>query len=152
MKKYFFGLSAVVLAIAFSAFTSKPKPATVTDLVFKGSPTSQSQVQDLTKFVENGQHASGFNCSSGLTDQAACKLIAVDIKYTHEDGDGNQILNTTATGGNPDNEPRITGITATSVVVSGVTYWVIDQISYTDASTVTRSTSEDILMQNGTKQ
>jgi len=153
MKKYFFGISAIVLAIIFSAFTSKPKPSTVTDLVFIGSPTVQGNVQDLTKYQEFGTHVSGYTCANNLPDQAACKLLNVDEKYTHDDGTGTEVLNTTAVGGNPDNEPRISGITAAASEGNGngVTYYIIDAISYTDASPVSRNASEDTKMQNGAK-
>jgi hypothetical protein len=56
MKKYLFGILAVVLAIGFSAFTTKKVSTFINDeFVFVGDPRVQSEVIDHTKWLYVGQ-------------------------------------------------------------------------------------------------
>jgi hypothetical protein len=147
MKKYLFHSIVVTLAFLYSAFISKPKPTTLTDLVFTGNPMSFADVSNTSKYMENGTHVSGYSCSN-TSDIAICKLLSVASKYTHTDLVGDQILNTP--NDNPDSEPILT-FDISPTTAGSHTYWRIDQINYSDAPNfpALRVTMEDVLMQNG---
>src|SRR5689334_8968484 len=103
MKKYFLGFSAIVLAIAFSAFTKRTQSA---DLKMSILANSVSRVQNPANFSSaNGNNAS-VDCGASV-HKVACTLLAVDPKYTHTVS-GAEVLNTGTAGtvstGNPDGE------------------------------------------------
>jgi hypothetical protein len=71
MKKYLLGLSAIVLAVGFSAFTKpvkKDKAFATVILTFIGDPLVQSQVADETLWVEAASH------SCTLVNDKACAM------------------------------------------------------------------------------
>jgi hypothetical protein len=86
MKKYFLGFSAIVLAIAFSAFSTKPTATNV--FRYKLSSFTSSQVANLANWPVKASSI----CTSG-TDKA-CEIVVDDV-YTHDDG-GIEVLNTAA--------------------------------------------------------
>ena len=87
MKKYFFGLSAIVLAIAFSAFTKPVIKGNAKTFEFGFAPT-QTNVQNLAKWAV----AAPATCQSGTVK--ACGIV-VDEVYYHQDG-SDFVLNTAA--------------------------------------------------------
>jgi hypothetical protein len=71
MKKYLLGLSAIVLAVGFSAFTKpvkKDKAFATVMLTFIGNPFNPSQVANETLWVEAAPHS----CS--LVPDKACAM------------------------------------------------------------------------------
>jgi hypothetical protein len=76
MKKYLFGLSAIVLAIAFSAFT-KPNFATE-KFRFTGDPNIEGQIEDVTKWVR----VASLDCPTNVNDKV-CEIIVNDLYYTN---------------------------------------------------------------------
>jgi len=78
MKKYLFGMLALVLAVGFSAFTT-PKKATTKHFVFKiaqANTSSASGVQTLTNWDYQGELNVDYflSCDDAQRDQA-CELI-----------------------------------------------------------------------------
>jgi hypothetical protein len=127
MKKYLFGILALVVAIGFSAFTAAPKKPTSTfQLVFTGDYTgNDNQVADLSKWQDDG-FFNPAGCSSLSTDQKACILV-VDEMYTHDD-DGVQVLN--ESGNTPVGEFRITAITPEiGTTITGVDYYRVQSLT-----------------------
>jgi len=89
MKKYFFALSAIVLAIAFSAFTSKPTTTYVFKLKNGVDKTSATAVADKTNW-----EITSISCSG--TADIPC-TITVDESFTQVDGFGTRTLKTSGT-------------------------------------------------------
>jgi hypothetical protein len=85
MKKYLLGSSAIILAIAFSAFITKP---TATN-VFRYKKTSFTSTQVAT--LSNWDVKVSSICTSG--SDKACEIVVDDV-YTHEDALGVEIFNT----------------------------------------------------------
>jgi hypothetical protein len=83
MKKYLFGLSAIVLAVGAVAFT---KPRATFTFKYDLSTFTQAQVQSNS----NWSLGSGADCDA--TDRKACQM-EVDEAYTHLEG-SNRVLNT----------------------------------------------------------
>jgi hypothetical protein len=89
MKKYFLGLSAVVCAIAFSAFT---KPFTTATFKLLTDPQSANIVNDDAQWSEAGLQYG--ICSASPTD-IACKILLNDTRSTYfHVVSGNRVLNT----------------------------------------------------------
>jgi hypothetical protein len=91
MKKYFLGLTAVVFALAFSAFT---KPFTMQVFKLKTNPVSANIVNDDAQWTTaiSGQY---YGACTGSQQDLACKIQLDDSKsaYYHTEG-GEVILNT----------------------------------------------------------
>jgi hypothetical protein len=103
MKKYLFGLSAILLAVGAVAFTRPP--ATFT---FKYDLTTYTQAQ--VQSISNWSLAIGPGCDG--TDRKACQ-IEVEETYTHLEG-STRVLNTTG---------NVISITASLYIPDG-TYYV----------------------------
>ena len=86
MKKYFFGLFAIVLAVAFSAFT-KPQKFLDKRFTFVGLPNSFSDIQDVTKWVETAS----VTCSSN-TDEKVCDITTNETYYHTEIIEGEPVI------------------------------------------------------------
>lgn len=104
MKKNLLKLTAILIAIAFSAFTGKAKLFTEeTTYCFKfvGDPKNAAQVLDLTKYVDVS-----FSCPR--PEEIVCAFCTTDA-YTHTviDGDETKEVPNTPTD-NPDNESILT--------------------------------------------
>lgn len=100
---------AIVLVIGVNAFIGKKRSFTSsTDLIFCATSTC-ANVEDETKY--SSCCTSQYICPS-TTKIIACKLLAVDDKYTHIDAEGCVVLNTGTPGvvsaGNPDGEEILT--------------------------------------------
>jgi hypothetical protein len=92
MKKYFLGLSALVCAIAFSAFT---KPYVLTDFKLLQDPVAANIVNDDAKWAQQGGL---FGRCDELQNDIACVIqlnVANQAAYFHNDGE-NDVLNTFA--------------------------------------------------------
>lgn len=89
MKKYLFGLSAIVLAVASVAFTT-PKPTATSTFIFQGDITSATDVADKTLWSE-----ANISCPGG--NEAACKIVVDELYYHFDSGLGQNVLNLTAT-------------------------------------------------------
>lgn len=76
MKKYLFGLLAVVLAVGFSAFT---KPAKVTGakylLRFNNVGFTQAQVQNKTNWTVVATYSGQEICNIFDTQEGACEIV-----------------------------------------------------------------------------
>jgi hypothetical protein len=93
MKKYLLGLTSVVFALAFSAFT---KPFTFQTFKLKTNPVAADIVKNPAQWTTaiSGQY---FGACSGPTQDLACKIQLDDSEtlYFHTEG-GEVILNTFA--------------------------------------------------------
>jgi hypothetical protein len=79
MKKYFFGLVALTLAVGFSSFTLLSKRATTTfNYTAPGGSYSQTDVQTV------GNWASGSITCTGIADKAC--IIVVDNQNLDQNG------------------------------------------------------------------
>jgi hypothetical protein len=76
MKKFIFGLPAIVLAITLSAFT-KPNFSTEKFRFTGTDPNSQTQIQDVTKWIR----VASLNCPTSVDDKV-CELITDDRYFT----------------------------------------------------------------------
>lgn len=84
MKKYLFGILAVVLAIGFSAFTKPAKKNNKTGVyvfAITTSPTTEGIVSNLDNWSKLGLVDDDFSCPDQV-DQMACQ-IQVDEQFTH---------------------------------------------------------------------
>jgi hypothetical protein len=97
MKKYFLGLTAIVLAIAFSSFT---KPKTVTSQLFAYDAatygTTEAAIQNPAHWVA----VSSQSCTADVNADAdrACKILVSDDRYfTFDSDEGANVLNTSGT-------------------------------------------------------
>jgi hypothetical protein len=90
MKKYFLGVVAIAVAIAFSAFTNPVKPTATQDFFFDELTfaSTQGNVEDELKYIPSSP-----SCATG--QRAACGVTTVDDKYYHNDN-GTLKLNTHA--------------------------------------------------------
>jgi hypothetical protein len=134
MKKYLFGLFAIILAIYFSSFTIPSKKLAAADFMFDeniGSRYIQSDVQDVLDWVEAGS----IHCAGG--DEVACRIGGVSELYWHISG-GAKILNRTAQEG--DGGDAAMSITAAAFHISGTTgtYYVSNASSFTVIENTTR--------------
>ena len=115
MKKYLFGLFAIIIAVGAVAFKTPAKFSTA-NFQFTGDATVQSQVEDPANWV---RLTGSLSCTGG--DQKACKITAIDEAYY----DANFILNKTATF-----PEQVMTIGATSFVGgSSTTYYVSSNAS-----------------------
>jgi len=90
MKKYFLGLTAIVFAIAFSAFT---KPFTMQDYKLLHDPVSANIVNNPAEWQTNGSTFG--NCAIAQTDIACTiSLNSTRSAYFHEVTEGVSVLNT----------------------------------------------------------
>jgi hypothetical protein len=71
MKKYLFGMLALVLAVGFSAFTKPAKKFTAVYFEFQGDKTDPDKVKDATLWVEIGSSGS---CTTA--DEQPCRIEA----------------------------------------------------------------------------
>jgi hypothetical protein len=111
MKKYLFGLAAVVFALSLVAFTNV-KRANEKDFRFTGSLIVEAQVENPALWFET----TNLSCPGDAVN--ACVILEVPDTYYHFDGT-RDILNTTASGGD-----LAFAITATKVANPGTTYYV----------------------------
>ena len=99
MKKYLLGLSAIVLAIAFSAFTTKP---VANERIFRlqsgVSKTSESAVQNVANWERIDPSIA--SCTSvPLQEDQVCEIVVSDVFYTFDSGEGTYSLNATDPAG-----------------------------------------------------
>jgi len=133
MKKYLFGLSAIVLAIAFSAFTKPVKPTT-TSLKFRYSVVSpqytQAEVQSLASWTFD-QAASG--CST-TANAKPCTFIVTDEKFVHDvSGFGDFVLNdATYMAGSPETGDVLATVVA---AVGSNSLYVVDKVNPSQTTT-----------------
>jgi hypothetical protein len=80
MKNYFFGFAAIILAIAFSAFTKAPTASYTFKLKNGVDLTSESAIANKANWEE-----SAISCSGGA--DIPC-TITVDEQFTHVEDDG----------------------------------------------------------------
>lgn len=69
MKKYLFGLIAVVIAVAAVAFTSAPKQTNV-KMVFLG--TTPQETSQPNKWIEN---ATAYDAATCASNRQGCKIL-----------------------------------------------------------------------------
>jgi hypothetical protein len=115
MKKYLFGMLAIVLALGFSAFTTAKKTLTYTFTIDR-IPLAESDVEQTTTISSklvyaNWDRTAGLvTCGSGF-EHRSCTII-VDEKYTQDLG-GTRYLN----AADPDAEgPKVAFPTMDAVV------------------------------------
>jgi hypothetical protein len=112
MKRYLFGLFALVFACAAVAFTT-PKKLATKNFKFIGLTTSQTQVNDGHKWEE----VSSLTCTGG--DVQACVINTVsDVYYHFDSGAGVDVLNNAADAVGTDLRETITS------TLNGTTYFV----------------------------
>jgi hypothetical protein len=78
MKKYFLGLSGIIIALAFCAFTTPSKPLDWKDFFFDEltfAPT-KGNVEDVTKWIASHEECPG-------DSRVACGIAGVNDKYYH---------------------------------------------------------------------
>ena len=90
MKKYFLGLSAIVCALAFSAFT---KPFDVNEFLLLHDPTSANIVNNPAEWKTTG--GTFGECVTAQND-IACKISLNSTQSTFFHSSGGQLLNTFA--------------------------------------------------------
>jgi len=84
MKKYFFGILAIVLAISFSAFTN-PSKKTSTNFLFEYTPPSTGDYsQGSVSDPDNWNLLFGADCSGA--EEISC-VIEVEPQFTHVEGE-----------------------------------------------------------------
>jgi hypothetical protein len=91
MKKYSFGLIAVLASICFSAFKA---PFAVHTYQLMSDPTTNGIVSDQGQWSSAGTN---YGTCSSTPEDLACAIKIDNItmaKYFHVDGSGNRILNT----------------------------------------------------------
>jgi hypothetical protein len=75
MKKYFFGISAIVLAIAYSSFT---KPQINTERFrFTGNPNSLFEIENVSNWVR----VTSADCITSVDDKV-CEILVDEQYYT----------------------------------------------------------------------
>src|ERR1051326_1553160 len=99
MKEYILGSTAIILAIECGIITIKKHTTATQDLIFTAT-SIQAYIEDETNYSNSGTCL--YNCP-GSTKEIACKLLAVDERYTHVSAVGDIVLNTSTD--NPQNEP-----------------------------------------------
>lgn len=95
MKRYYFGILAIVLAISFTAFINRPQ--TNVTLGFTGNPLSSADVADEEKWQQGAP-----SCDN--VDGQACRIVT-DISNTKLLGpnrvlDASKVILSTAPGTN----------------------------------------------------
>jgi len=137
MKKYLFGLSAIVLAVAFSAFTNLSKAPIGKTYVQKFVSTSQSIAQNVANYPLNGVAVA----VCGTNNEEACDIQALD-KYTHLDAFSKRVLNTSTVPGG-----AAPYLTVTATLNSPTSTWYITSIVASDGGVV----GTDFAFENATK-
>jgi hypothetical protein len=102
MKKYLFGLSAIVLAIAAVAFTTPKLQPTEVIFRFTGSVFSEANVENPANWAE----VSSLTCDD--VDEKACR-IKVDVAKTSGTAPNRTLISTTSIIASPHGSaPNIT--------------------------------------------
>jgi hypothetical protein len=124
MKKYFFGLTAVVCALAFSAFT---KPFTMMTFKLKTNPVAADIVNNPAQWTNSilGQY---YGACSGPTEDLACTIQLDNLRtsYFHTEF-GEVILNTLAYA-NANQQDYLLIAEDEGLVSCGVTNYIISSI------------------------
>ena len=79
MKKYVWGIIAIVLVIGFSAFSAKKQSSTLAGekwFVFNGDPTDPGDLGDASMYSLDGTGSSPTVCQS-TTEIYRCEIFAV---------------------------------------------------------------------------
>jgi hypothetical protein len=99
MKKYLLGLSAIVLAIAFSAFT---RPTTFANEKFFKLRSAINLTEAYVENIANWQYVATTPICDGV-EEGACRIFVSDIYY-HTDALETYKLNTMVDQENQDDE------------------------------------------------
>ena len=84
MKKYAFGIMAIVLAIGFSAFTTRPNrtihKGDLLVFTYTQSTFTEDKVEDIGNWVFDRVYDESSSCSND--DHKACELVVDESKTT----------------------------------------------------------------------
>jgi hypothetical protein len=123
MKKYLFGLSALVLAIAFSAFTA-PKPTSLRtmqlDVAFLGDADNYDLFNGIIQDPSNWTEAAPASCNGSVAYACEFQLddaVNADKQYFHIVA-GKAVLNTSFTdaGGTTGDNDGVVDVNLPSIV------------------------------------
>ena len=124
MKKYFLGLTAVVCALAFSAFT---KPFTMLEFKLKQNPVSSGIVSNDAKWTTAGTGHLYGDCA-GSTQDLACTVSLDDSRSSYYHTESGEVIFNTKAYADANNVDYIEIIETTGLLSGGVQDYKISSI------------------------
>jgi hypothetical protein len=125
MKKYFLGLTAVVCALAFSAFT---KPFTTLTFKLKVNPVAVGRVANDANWTTAGTGQYFGDCT-GAAQELACRIMLNDIRSTYFHTEGGEVILNTQTYANTNHVDYLEIPETTGLLSGGVQDYIIDNAS-----------------------
>ena len=124
MKKYFLGLTAVVLALAFSAFT---KPFTMQTFKLKTNPVTDNVVETASNWTTSvsGQF---FGICAGSVQDLACKIQIDNSRSRYFHTESSEVLLNTKAYADANDQDYLEIADETGLLDGGVQDYIISSI------------------------